>query len=125
MAQLISIRDIFYVNKQIGFALHDSSVPHNEIHMLLHNRDQIYVPKTDEIYGSELTVLTPEMRPAGTTAIQYYKIKRKHIKGLDTPTKSCDEDRSKAHLTWCIASYLEKRIGCSMGLLRSDRQAPR
>ena len=100
-------------------------MPHNEIHMLLHNRDQIYVPKTDEIYGSELTVLTPEMRPAGTTAVKSYKLKRTRVKSLDTPTKRCDSNGSKANVTACITRYLERMIGCSMGLVRSDKEAPR
>ena len=98
-----------------------------EILILLHNRDQIYVPKMDEIYGSELIVLdlTPEMRKAGTTAVKNYNLKRTHVKSLDNPTRRCDSNGSKANVTQCITRYLEQMIGCSMGLLRSDRQDSR
>ena len=81
----------------------------------------------DDIYGSELIFLSvnSEMRKAGTFGLQPYKIKRTLMKGLDTPTKRCDKDGSVARISQCITSYLESKIGCSMGLLRSDRQAPR
>ena len=95
--------------------------------MFLHNKDQIYLPKFDEIYGSDLIFLTvnQEMREAGTFGLQPYKIKRTFIKGLDTPDKRCDKDSSKANITQCITRYVEHAIGCSIGLLRSDRQAKR
>ena len=111
---------------QIQIYLHDF-FPQNAIYLLVHNRDQIYIPKMDDIYGSELIFLSlsQEMRKAGTMGLQPYKMKRTLVKGLDTPTKRCDKDGSVARIAQCITSYLEIMTGCSMGLLRSDVQAPR
>ena len=106
--------------------LHDL-LPQNSIHILLYNKDQIYIPKADNVYGSEYILLSvsEEMRPAGTFGLQPYKIKRTHVKVLDTPTKRCDGDDSKTQITQCITSYLENTIGCSMSLLRSDEKVAR
>ena len=81
----------------------------------------------DEIYGSELIVLSlsQDMRQPGTSGFQLYKIKRTRVKGLDKPTKRCDMDVSNAQVAQCITGYIESTIGCSMGLLRSDRHGPR
>ena len=93
----------------------------------MHNRNQIFIPKMDNIYGSELIFLpvSREMRQLGTSGLQPYKIKRTLVKGLNKPEERCDEDISGAHITQCITRYLEKQAGCSIGLLRSDTKAPR
>ena len=122
-----TVKDILIINNlQIDIVLHDV-MPQNSIYTFLHNKDQIYIPKTNNIFGSEMILLSvsQEMRQAGTFGLQPYRLKRTLVKGLNTPTRRCDKDGSKAHVTRCITSYLESTIGCSMILLRSDRQAPR
>ena len=87
----------------------------------------MFVPKMDDIYGSELIFLpvSSEMRKPGTSYLQPYKIKRTLVKGLSTPEKRCKADSSEAQVTQCITRHLEKQAGCSIGLLKSDIQAPR
>ena len=86
----------------------------------------MYFPKGDNIYGSEYLFLREDKKQQnGKIYHRSYKITKTHWKALDTPNKRCDDSNSEANTTQCITRYLEQMIGCSMGLLRSDRQAPR
>ena len=54
-----------------------------------------------------------------TGLYQYYELERTYWKALDTPEKRCDM-KNTAFPTKCITNYLEKTIGCSMGLVESN-----
>ena len=93
--------------------------PENEgYRYYLHNKDQMYFPKVDEIFGSK--VFYSPMAEGSPT----YKIKRIRWKALDTPGKRCTSQDTEANTTKCITAYMENTIGCSMGLAGSDRQIP-
>ena len=78
----------------------------------------MYFPKIDEIYGSEFIYLKVDeaMNAANTSYMQSFKMRKTHWKALDTPDKRCDEGYSEANTTHCLTSYLERTVGCSMGL---------
>ena len=83
----------------------------------------MYFPKVDEIYGSDLIYLKVD-KPLNLTTIyhQTYKMTKTHWKAVDTPDKRCDDSDSEANTTQCITSYLEHKIGCSVGLAGSDKE---
>ena len=84
----------------------------------------MYFPKIDEIYGSEFIYLRVDeaMHTANTSYVQSFKIRKTHWKALDTPEKRCDEEYSEANTTQCLTSYLERTVGCSMGISGGDQQ---
>ena len=92
--------------------------------ILVHNKGQIYFPKPDNIFGSAYIILPLEdilkKETLNETGLyQYYELERTYWKALDTPEKRCDM-KNTAFPTKCITNYLEKTIGCSMGLVESN-----
>ena len=51
---------------------------------------------------------------------QSYKLERTHWKTLNTKNQRCDDGSSRPNTTSCITQYLDKKIGCSMGLHGAD-----
>ena len=55
---------------------------------------------------------------------QDFRFTRVHWKALDNEKQRCDSQRSYAEenntVTECIVAYLEREIGCSMGLQGSN-----
>lgn len=101
-------------------------------YVFIHNKDQMYTPKIDNIFGSEL--ITSQMdsvrmkaKPNGTgyNIIQLHKMTKTLWKALDTPGKRCQSDKTEADTTQCITNFLERKIGCSMGLAKYDSSVPR
>ena len=79
-------------------------------------------PKFDNIYGSAYMA---KMGLTQRTYQQSFSIARTHWKTLSSENKVCDEDiDTEANLTRCFTRYLEDTIGCSMGMLESNEEAP-
>lgn len=92
----------------------------------------MYFPKVDNIFGSEgkfVQLDGPKIKAkpksVGYHITQYYKIQKTHWKALDTPLKRCRSDNMKANTTQCLTHFLEHKIGCSIGLPRSDQHVRR
>ena len=85
----------------------------------IHNKNQMYFPKVDGIYGSDLIFITFADIKTGCLN-QAHKIEKTHWNALDTPSKRCDPSSSGAKTTECLTRYLEHTIGCSMGMAKSD-----
>ena len=99
------------------------------LYLFLHNKDQMYMPKLNGVFGSDfmyLKVGKARMRDGNSTGIHaFYKMKQTLWKALDTPQKRCINNNKKANTTQCLTMYLEDKIGCSMGLARSDKNVER
>ena len=101
------------------------------LYIFLHNKDQMYVPKINRVFGSEFmylkvdSALMKEKSNPGYYVHQNYKMTQTQYKALDTPLKRCTYDNKEANTTRCLTHFLEQRIGCSMGLARSDPKVAR
>ena len=102
------------------------------LYFFIHNKDQMYFPKIDKIFGSygklvQLDGGRMRAKPQGTgyLVIQPFEIQKTHWKALDTASKRCRGDSNKANTTGCLTQYLEQTIGCSIGLPQSDKQVRR
>ena len=100
--------------------------------LFIHNQDQMYFPKIDNIFGSDgkfiqLDRARMEAKPKGMGYLisQSWKIKKTHWKALDTASKRCTRDDTKAKTTKCLTHFLEHKIGCSVGLPLGDNQVRR
>ena len=97
--------------------------------LFIHNKDQMYFPKIDKIFGSEGKFVQLDMKTkqegTGQLISQYYAIQKTHWKALDTPLKRCRTDNVKANTTQCLTHFLEHKIGCSVSLSGSDSQIKR
>ena len=91
----------------------------------------MYMPKINRVFGSEFmylkvdSALMKEKSNPGNHVYQYYKMTQTQWKALDTPQKRCTYDNKEANTTQCLTHFLEHRIGCSMGLARSDPKVAR
>ena len=92
---------------------------HNTFFFFIHNKDQMYIPKSDGVFGSYYFYKTIET-PGNKSYSQDYLLTRSHWKTLNTPRRRCDEGKKAASTTRCIARYLEQKVGCSMGLHGND-----
>ena len=99
------------------------------LYFFLHNKDQMYFPKINGAFGSDFTYLKLDrlrLKDKNTTGFyKFYTMKQTQWKELDTPRKRCKVDSAVANTTRCITQYLENKVGCSMGLARSDPQLSR
>ena len=117
-------------NRQIQFLV---DLPENltyasYIAIFVHNKDQMYFPKSDEIYGSNFKSIKINEELLKNNVSQFlmdYDVKRTHMKALDTPEKKCDTSNSAGNVTQCITNYLENTIGCSMNFALSDSKLKR
>ena len=79
----------------------------------MHNKDQMYFPKSDEIYGSNYQLIKINEELVKKNVSQFhmdYFVKMTHWKALDTPNKRCDASNSAGQVTPCITSYLENTM---------------
>ena len=98
------------------------------LYVFIHNKDQMFFPKVDKIFGSEFLALMVDgarmkkAREQGTAfhISTHYKLSKSHWKALDTPTKRCKIENVEANTTKCIVQFMETKIGCSMGLAKSN-----
>ena len=103
------------------------------LQVFLHNKDQMYVPKIDNIYGSEVIAFlvdSARMKKAREQGTAYdirtvHKMAKTHWKALDTPLKRCRSENKEANTTQCIVQFLENKIGCSLGLAKSNSEVKR
>ena len=102
------------------------------LQVFMHNKDQMYVPKIDNIFGSEFIALQVDSArmKAKKNGSEYhiitvYKMAKTHWKALDTPIKRCRSENKEANTTKCIVQFLENRIGCSLGLAKSNSKVKR
>ena len=98
-------------------------------HTFIHNKDQMYFPKVDEIFGSDYILVTVDDAVkkvhASATYEQIYKMRRTHWKSLDSSKKRCNDGGGNENITHCLTSYFERMTGCSMNLALSDPLIPR
>ena len=85
----------------------------------IHNKGQMYFPKRDEAYGSSYIFKRMPKRE-GTMYSQKYRLERTHWKTLDTENQRCDEVNDNKNTTQCITTYIEKTVGCSVGMFGTD-----
>ena len=93
----------------------------------------MYFPKMDKIFGSEFMALqvdsarVKKAKEEGTAfrIMAVYKMAKTHWKALDTPLKRCKSENKEANTTKCIVQFLENKIGCSMGLAKSNSKVKR
>ena len=91
--------------------------------LFVHNRDQMYLPKIDDTFGSNfqsIKIKKGMLDMNDSMALVDYNVKMTHWKSLDTPDKRCDTSNSAANTTGCITKYLENTINCSMDLALGD-----
>ena len=94
-----------------------------EFTIFIHNKEQIYLPKSDEIYGSAFLLLLIDVNKKDRKGMRYnqsYMLRRTHWKARNTEKKRCDNENTEAKTTTCITQYLEHKIGCSLGLSGTD-----
>lgn len=86
----------------------------------------MYFSKKDLIFGSEFLYIEIDTgSKKGNYFTQDFKLGRALWKNLDTNEKRCNKDKTEGSTTECITRYLERSIGCSMGLAKSDLAVPR
>ena len=106
--------------------------------LFLHNKGQMYLPNPTKLFGSEyLTMDIPYRTVSESDEGKYYYLRQDfrltqiHWKALDQESLRCDESDDKSQATEnvtvskCIVSYLEKEIGCSMGLMGQQLETNR
>ena len=97
--------------------------------LFIHNKDQMYFPKIDNIFGSQVKFVSLDTKTkqegSGYLISQHYAFQKTHWKALDTPLKRCRSDNVKANTTQCLTHFLEHKIGCSLRLPGSDPQIKR
>ena len=85
----------------------------SEVAIFVHNKDQMYFPKTDEIYGStyQSIKINEKLLKNNDSRFQLdYSVKRTRWKALDTQNKRCGTSNSAGHVTPCITNYLENTM---------------
>ena len=102
------------------------------LQVFMHNKDQMYVPKIDKIFGSEFLALQVDSARMKSLELgsayditTVHKISKTHWKAIDTPHKRCSYENKEANTTQCISQFFENKIGCSMGLSKSNSQFKR
>ena len=101
---------------------------HMVFFFFIHNKDQMYIPKFDGAFGSYYfykALLGSNYSPCNKSCGQSYLLTRIRRKTLNTPSQRCDEGDGPVNTAQCISRYLDKKIGCSMGLHGTDPKANR
>ena len=116
------------LTKLIAYLQPKITVPIPEDHIcfyfFIHNKDQMYIPKQDEAFGSFYFYLALGS-PSNKSYYRSYLLQRTRWKKLSTPNQRCMEGISAANTTRCITRYLEQKVGCSMDLHGSDPKLKR
>ena len=84
----------------------------------------MYFPKRDEAFGS-FYIYKMMAKHEGWMNHQKYRIERTHWKTLNTEKQRCDNENATNNTTKCITRYIEKTIGCSMGMYGTDQDLKR
>ena len=84
---------------------------------------QAFVPNDRKVFGSNYKAVP--LSPSGCNWWQMKKfstviyITKTHTKALDRPDKRCIDDKSTVNASACIASFIEKEVGCNPMILGS------
>ena len=81
----------------------------------------MFIPNTVRLYGSKLTQAKHyhdviEIREAFECFTYQMKLTKSGLKALDQPTERCDSSTRYPKTSQCIATYIEKQIGCSINI---------
>ena len=90
-----------------------------------YNSDQMFLPNQNKIFGSHFIKLESPSKYEDTRRdkkdyYQEFEISRTHWLQLDHAESRCNPHGREGNTTACITEYLESKIGCSMGLQRSN-----
>ena len=91
----------------------------------------MYLPNYENTFGSSfLKIILPhgtEERKGSSKFLysQNYLIRKTYLKALDKDQQRCDSGNTVENTTKCITRFLEREIGCSMGLLGDTSLYPR
>ena len=95
-------------------------------HITVHNMNQMYLPETDQVFGSYYFYLKiPKPHKNGTCLIRDYELTRTRWKTLDKQRNRCDAGEAEAKTTHCITNHLENALNCSIGLQGSNVEIKR
>ena len=85
------------------------------------------IPRSDQLFGSIYMNLPIPKKyiGKGDCLYQNYELRRTRWITLDESDQRCDTSEAVARTTKCITQFLEKEIGCSMGLLGSNHKTKR
>ena len=87
--------------------------------IFIHNRDQMYLMSTNNVFGSDALTLSRPGQGDGSINYTYaktYKLKQIHWKAIDHEDQRCDEENTEGYTSKCITEFLETTIGCNMNL---------
>ena len=105
------------------------NIPNDLIYyyIFIHNKDQMYLPKLDQLFGSYYFYLDLPINTVknGSCLAKQYMLLRTHWKTLDKERNRCDEGNKEAKTTECITRYMEQNFKCSMGLQGSSNKLKR
>ena len=92
-----------------------------------YNKGQMIIPRRDQVFGSYNMIMPIPKRYIGEGYCLYkdYELRRTRWITLDERDLRCDTSKAVARTTECITQFLEKEIGCSMGLLGSHHKTKR
>ena len=74
---------------------------------------QVFVPNGVKLFGSARSVTRGITRCSFRSYIQDIYITKVHVKAIDQPSHRCTSETTRLETTSCLASYIEKEIGCS------------
>ena len=96
------------------------------IKIYVSNQGQMIIPRSDQLFGSiYMNLPLPKKFEKGECLHQSYELRRTRWITLDERDLRCDTSKAVARTTECITQFLEKEIGCSMGLLGSHHKTKR
>ena len=78
------------------------------------------MPKRDAAFGSFYIHKILPIYKDRVMHHQIYRLERTHWKTLNTGNQRCDEENATHNTTQCITRYIEKKVGCSMGMYGTD-----
>ena len=101
-------------------------------YIFIHNKDQMYFPKIDQMFGSYYFLLEFPTKYKNTTKYENgvcltkrYKLQRTHWTFLDKKRNRCDQGKTAAKTTECITEFMEQNVNCSIGLQGSNSNIKR
>ena len=72
------------------------------------------MPNKVNVFGSAHKVLVVKEKDcANMIKEKIIHIKKSHVKAIDNPDQRCDIEATKPNTSACIASFIEKQIGCN------------
>ena len=82
---------------------------------------QVFIPNEVELFGNANLHLTRGTSVCGFYMFNYnINIAKSHVKALDQHSSRCTSDTNTPNTTVCLASYIEKQIGCSPNIQGSQ-----